>query len=94
MPSLFNIVVVLGLLLLLVFLFRRDRSHKDAPATLPHFSLSYIMSFLKRRHDFLAWGFKATNQQLFQFKFLHVCQTFVSNDVSDASAPPVDHDID
>ena len=72
-PSLF--IMVLGLLLSVVFLYRRDQSHQDAPATLPHFSLSYITSSLKRRHDFFAWGFKVTNQRLFQFRLLRVCQT-------------------
>jgi hypothetical protein len=48
-PSLF-ISMVLGLLLSAVFLCRRDQSSPDAPATLPHISLSYIT--LKRRHDF------------------------------------------
>jgi hypothetical protein len=75
-PSLF--IIVLGLLLSVVFLCRRDQSHQDAPATLPHFSLSHAMSFLKQRHDFFAWGFKVTNQRLFQFSFLRVCQTSVA----------------
>jgi predicted histidine transporter YuiF (NhaC family) len=71
-------IMVLGLLLSVVFLCRRDQSYQDAPATLPHFSLSHIMSFLKQRHDFFAWGFKVTNQRLFQFSFLRVCQTSVA----------------
>jgi hypothetical protein len=72
-PSLF--IIVLGLLLSVVFLCHRDQSHHDAPATLPHFSLSHITSFLKQRHDFFAWGFKVTNQRLFRFRLLRVCQT-------------------
>jgi hypothetical protein len=68
-------IMILGLLLSLVFLCRRDQSHHDAPATLPRFSLSHAMSFLKQRHDFFAWGFKETNQRLFQFNFLRVCRT-------------------
>ena len=68
-------IVVLGLLLSPVFLYRRDQSYQDAPATLPHFSLLYITSSLKRRHDFFAWGFKVTRQRLFQFRLLRVCQT-------------------
>jgi hypothetical protein len=75
-PSLF--IMVLGSLLLVVFLCRRDQSYQDAPATLPHFPLSHAMSFLKKRHDFFAWGFKVTNQRLFQFSFLRVCQTSVA----------------
>ena len=71
-PSLF--VLALGLLLSLVFLSRRDQSHKDAPATLPRLSLSHITPFFKQRHDFFAWGFKVTNQRLFQFNFLRVCR--------------------
>ena len=70
-------ILALGLLLSLMFLSRRNESHQDsdAPATLPRFSLFHIAPFLKRRHDFFAWGFKATNQRLFQFGFLRVCQT-------------------
>ena len=75
-PSLF--IMVLGSLLSLVFLCLRDRSSQDAPATLPHLSLSHIMSFLKQRHDFFAWGFKVTDQRLFQFSLLRVCQTSVA----------------
>jgi len=72
-------ILLLGLLLSVVFLCRRpDKSYQDAPATLPHFSLSHITSFLKRRHDFFAWGFKVTNQRLFQFSFLRVCPTSVA----------------
>ena len=70
-PTLF--IMVLSLFLSVVFLCRCDRSHQDAPATLPYFSLTHITPFLKRRHDFFAWGFKATNQRLFQFNFLRVC---------------------
>jgi hypothetical protein len=70
-------IIVLGLLLSVVFL-SRDKSHQDAPTTLPHFSLFHITSFLKQRHDFFAWGFKVTNQRLFQFSFLRVCQTSVA----------------
>ena len=75
-PSLF--IMVLGLLLSVVFLCRRGQSYQDAPATLPHYSLSHITSFLKQRHDFFAWGFKVTNQRLFQFSFLRVCQTSIA----------------
>ena len=71
-------IMVLGLVLSLVFLCRRDQNHHDAPATLPHFSLSHITSFLHRRHDFFAWGFKVTNQPLFRFRFLRVCQISAS----------------
>jgi hypothetical protein len=71
-------IMLLGLLLSVVFLSRRGQSSQDAPPTLPHFSLSHAMSFLKRRHDFFAWGFKVTNQRLFQFSFLRVCQTSVA----------------
>ena len=74
-PSLF--IIVLGLLLSVVFLCRPDQSYQDAPATLPHFPLSCVTSFLRQRHDFFAWGFKVTNQRLFQFRFLRVCQTSV-----------------
>jgi len=68
-------LLVIGLLLSLVYLSRRDQSDQDAPATLPHFSLSHVASFMKQRHDFFAWGFKVTNQRLFQFRLLRVCQT-------------------
>ncbi len=71
-PSLF-VMVVLGLLLSLVFLCHRDQSYQDAPATLPHFPLSHVTSFMKQRHDFFAWGFRVTNQRLFQFQLLRVC---------------------
>jgi Na+/H+ antiporter NhaD/arsenite permease-like protein len=71
-PSLF-VFVALGLLLSFVFLCPRDRDYQNAPATLPHFPLSHIASFLKQRHDFFAWGFKVTNQRLFQFRLLRVC---------------------
>ncbi|KAF8462100.1 cytochrome P450 [Russula ochroleuca] len=68
-PSLF-VLVALGLLLSVVFLCYRNQTCQDAPATLPHFTLSHIASFMKQRHDFLAWGFKVTNQRLFQFRLL------------------------
>jgi hypothetical protein len=70
-------IMALGLLLSVVFLCRRDQSYRVAPTTLPNFSLSHIKPFLKQRHDFFAWGFKLTNQRLFQFSFLRVCQTSV-----------------
>jgi len=72
-PSLF--IIVLGLLLSVVFLCRPDQSYQDAPATLPRFPLSHVTSFMKQRHDFFAWGFRVTNQRLFQFRLLRVCQT-------------------
>jgi hypothetical protein len=75
-PSLF--IVILGLFLSVVFLCRRHQGSQDAPATLPHFSLSHVMPSLKQRHDFFAWGFKVTNQRLFQFRLLRVCQTSVA----------------
>ena len=68
-------LLVIGLLLSVVLLCRRDQSCHDAPATLPHFSLSHVISFMKQRHDFFAWGFSVTNQRLFQFRLLRVCQT-------------------
>ena len=75
-PSLF--IMVFSSLILVVLLCRRDQGYQDAPATLPNFSFSHTMSFLKQRHDFFAWGFKVTNQRLFQFSFLRVCQTSVA----------------
>lgn len=76
-PSLF-VLVALGLLLSVVFLCYCNQTCQDAPASLPHFSLSHIASFMKQRHDFLAWGFKVTNQRLFQFRLLRVCSTPVA----------------
>lgn len=69
------VMVVIGLLLSVVFLCRRDQSYQDAPATLPHSPLCHVTSFMKQRHDFFAWGFKVTNQRLFQFRLLRVCRT-------------------
>ncbi|KAF8493360.1 cytochrome P450 [Russula emetica] len=63
-------LLVFGLLLSIVFLCRRDQSYQDAPAALPHFPLSHVTSFMKQRHDFFAWGFRVTNQRLFQFRLL------------------------
>jgi hypothetical protein len=77
-PYLPVFTMVPGLLLSVVFLCRRDQSYQDAPATLPHFPLSHVTSFLKQRHDLFAWGFGVTNHWLFQFRFLCVCQTFVA----------------
>ena len=77
-PSLPVFVMVLGLVLTVVFLCRREQSYQDAPATIPYSPLSHATSFLKQRHDFFAWGFKVTNQRLFQFRFLRVSQTSVS----------------
>ena len=74
-PSLF--IIVLGLLLSVLILYRGDQSCQDAPVTLPHFSLSHITSALNRRHDFFAWGFKATKQRLYQFRLLRVCQSSI-----------------
>jgi hypothetical protein len=73
-------VIALGFFLSVVFLCRRYQSYQDsdAPATLPNFSLSHITPFLKQRHDFFTWGFKVTNQRLFQFSFLRVCQTSIA----------------
>ena len=73
-PSLL-VMVGIGLLLSVVFLCRRDQSYQDAPATLPISPLFHVTSFMKQRHDFFAWGFKVTNQRLFQFRLLRVCQT-------------------
>lgn len=75
-PSIF-VLVTLGLLLSVLFLCRCNPRHQDAPPTLPRFPLFNILSFFQRRHDFLAWGFKVTDQRLFQFRLLHVCQTLV-----------------
>jgi hypothetical protein len=68
-------LLVIGVLLSIVFLCRRDQNYQDAPATLPRFPLSHVTSFMKQRHDFFAWGFRVTNQHLFQFRLLRVCQT-------------------
>lgn len=73
-PSLL-VMMVIGLLLSVMFLCCRDQSYQDAPAALPRFPLSHVTSFMKQRHDFLAWGFKVTNQHMFQFRLLRVCQT-------------------
>jgi hypothetical protein len=73
-PSLF-IWVAIGLVLSAVFLYHSNQRHKDAPAVLPRrLPLVYITRFLTHRHDFLAWGFKVTNQPLFQFNLLFVRQ--------------------
>ncbi|KAI0252466.1 cytochrome P450 [Lactifluus subvellereus] len=76
LPSIF-VLVTLGLLLSVLFLCRCNPRHQDAPPTLPRFPLFNILSFFQRRHDFLTWGFKVTDQRLFQFRLLHVCQTLV-----------------
>jgi len=71
-PSLF-VWVATGLLLSVVFLYHSNQRHKDAPAALPgRFPFFNITSFLTHRHDFLAWGFRVTNQPLFQFNLLFV----------------------
>jgi hypothetical protein len=67
------VFVALGLLLSIVFLSPCNQSYPGAPATLPHFFFCHITSFLKQRHDFFAWGFRVTNQRLFQFRLLRVC---------------------
>jgi hypothetical protein len=77
LPSLF-VWVAIGLLLSAMFLYHSNRRHKDAPAALPwRLPLFNITSFLTHRHDFLAWGFRVTNQPLFQFSLLLVRQTLV-----------------
>ena len=76
-PSLFALMA-LGLLLSVLFLCRRNQDYWDAPATLPRFPLSHITSFLRQRHDFFARGFRITNQRLFHFRLLHVCQALVA----------------
>src|SRR6267154_2080086 len=88
-------IMVLGLLLSAVFLRRLDESCQNSPATLPHLSLFYITSSLKRRHDFFAWGFKVTKQRLFQFRLLRVCQTsgtLMALTFIDDGAPPMNID--
>jgi hypothetical protein len=73
-PSL-SFWVAVGLLLSAVFLYHSRQRHKDAPAALPRrLPLFNITSFLTHRHDFLAWGFRVTNQPLFQFNLLLVRQ--------------------
>src|SRR5487761_1814010 len=76
LPSLF-VWVAIGLLLSVVFLYHSNQRHVDAPATLPRFLLFNITSFLTHRHDFLAWGFRVTNQSLFQFNILLVRRNLV-----------------
>jgi hypothetical protein len=76
LPSLF-VLVAIGLFLSVVLHCHSNRRHQDAPAILPQFPLFNITSFLKQRHDFLAWGFEVTNQRLFQFRLLRVRQTLV-----------------
>jgi hypothetical protein len=76
LPSLF-VMVTIGSLLSVVFLYHGNQGRQDAPATLSRFPLFNITSFLTQRHDFLAWGFKVTNQRLFQFRLLRVRQTLL-----------------
>jgi hypothetical protein len=76
LPSMF-VLVTLGLLLSVVFHCRCNPCHQDAPPNLPRFPLFNILSFFQRRHDFLAWGFRVTDQRLFQFRLLHVRQNVV-----------------
>ena len=73
LPSLF-VFVALGLLLSVASLYDNHQRHQDAPVTLPGLPLFNVTTFLKRRHDFLAWGFRVTNQRLFQFRLLRVRQ--------------------
>ncbi|KAI0298707.1 cytochrome P450 [Multifurca ochricompacta] len=69
LPSAF-ILVTLSLLLSVLFLCRNNERHQDAPVTLPRFFPLNIVPFFRRRHDFLAWGFRVTDQRLFQFRLL------------------------
>ena len=76
LPSML-VLVTLSLLLLVVSHFRRSTRQQDTPHSLPRFPLFNTLSFFQRRHDFLAWGFRVTDQRLFQFGLLHVRQTLV-----------------
>jgi hypothetical protein len=72
-------LVALGLLLSAVFLWHChwDQCDQDVPVSLPCFPLFSITSFFNQRHDFFAWGFRVTNQQLFQFRLIRVRQTII-----------------
>ena len=76
LPSLF-VMVAVGSLLSVAFLCHGNQRRQDAPATLSRFPLFNITSFLTQRHDFLAWGFRVTNQRLFQFRLLRVRHTLL-----------------
>jgi hypothetical protein len=76
LPSML-VLVTLSLLLLVVSHFRCNNRQQDTPPNLPRFPLFNALSFFQRRHDFLAWGFRVTDQRLFQFRLLHVRQTLV-----------------
>jgi sterol 14-demethylase len=78
LPSLF-VLGATGLLLSVMFLCHSSRRHQDAPAVLPRSPLFNLASFLTQRHDFLAWGFKLTNERLFQFRLLRVCHILVGH---------------
>lgn len=77
LPSLF-VVVAIGSLLSVVFLCHGIQRRQDAPAALSGFPLFNITAFLTQQHDFLAWGFRVTSQQLFQFRLLRVRQTLLN----------------
>ncbi|KAI9507591.1 cytochrome P450 [Russula earlei] len=79
LPSLLALMA-LGLFLSFVSLCYCSQPHPDAPVTLPGLPLINVTTFLKRRHDFLAWGFKVTNQRLFQFRLLRNKVVVVSGD--------------
>ncbi|KAH9973851.1 cytochrome P450 [Lactifluus volemus] len=70
LPSML-VLVTLSLLLLVVSHFRCNKRQQDTPPNLPRFPLFNTLSFFQRRHDFLAWGFRVTDQRLFQFRLLH-----------------------
>jgi hypothetical protein len=78
LPSML-VLVTFSLLLLVVSHFRCNNGtrQQDTPPNLPRFPLFNTLSFFKRRHDFLAWGFRVTGQRLFQFRLLHVRQALV-----------------
>ena len=76
LPPLF-VMMAIGSLLSVVFLCHGNQRRQDAPATLSRFPLFNITSFLTQRHDFLARGFRLTNQRLFQFRLLRVRHTLL-----------------
>jgi hypothetical protein len=78
LPSLF-VLIALGLLLSVTSLNDCHQRHQDAPVALPGLPFFNVTTFLKRRHDFLAWGFRVTNQRLFQFRLLRVRQNLFSH---------------
>ncbi|ETW77953.1 cytochrome P450 monooxygenase 90 [Heterobasidion irregulare TC 32-1] len=64
------VICLAGVLAGWLYVSAHERAQEDAPVSLPGYRLSSIIPFFRQRYDFLNWGFRFTEEPIFQFSLL------------------------